>query len=61
MTLKIVIVNDAGNPSDRVVEVERQGVYMTAKTVIKAGESMEGMVYDGSEYHAKEIPPPADE
>lgn len=58
MTLKILIVNTPDNPQDRVIEVARHGSY-EGKTVLWAGMSMEGLVFDGSEYHVKEIAVPA--
>ena len=59
MTLKIIIVSTPENPSDRVIEVRRQGD-IEGQTVLWAGESMEALVYEGSEYHVKEIAVPAD-
>lgn len=59
MTLKIIIINDSSNPTDRAVEVERLGIYTPTKTVLKSGERMEGYVFEGSEFHVKETDPPS--
>lgn len=58
MTLRILIVNMPENPTDRVIEVERVGY--TEKRVLWGGQSMDGLVFEGSEYHIREaaIPPP---
>lgn len=53
MTLKIIIVNDPSNPTDRAVEVERLG-YDPRKTILKAGQALDGLVFEGSEFHVKE-------
>lgn len=57
MTIRITITNCDGNPTDKVVEVEGQGVYDSTKTILTPGQSFEGYVFDGSEYHVKEVKP----
>ena len=53
MTLKIMIVNTPDNPTDRIIEVERLGVF-PGKRNLFAGMSMDGLVFEGSEYHIRE-------
>ena len=60
MTLKVLIVNTPDNPTDKIIEVEHVGVTNPGKRNLFAGMSMDGLVYEGSEYHIREaaIPPP---
>ena len=60
MTPKIIIKNTPDNPSDRVIEVRRQRGDIEEQTVLWAGQSMEAFVYEGNEYHVKEISVPAE-
>ena len=62
MTLRIMIVNAPDIPTDTIIEVSRlplddsKGSFVTH---LWPGQSMEGFISDGAEYHIREaaIPP----